>query len=110
MSGFFPEEDSRPGLQTGVASPISDWEGLEDEVGGEADCAFELSCKVCSSHPRFTVRACSVSLLSEEGVSLFSSDCVLPAVDILESTKHKINSCDCQVCHSMCHWCKSLLG
>ena len=111
MSGFFPnEEDSRRGLQPGEASPVSDWEELEDEYGGEADCAFELSCKVCSSQPTFTVRACPVSLLSEEGVSLFSSDCVLPAVDILESTKHKINSCDCEICHTVCHWCKNLLG
>ena len=111
MSGFFSnEEDSSQGLHPEEASASSDWEGLEDDFCGESDCAFELRCKLCLSHPIFTVRACSVSLLSEESVSLFSSDCVLPAVDILESTKHKINSCDCQICHTVCHWCKSLLG
>ena len=51
-----------------------------------------------------------MSLLSEEGVSLFSSDCVLPAVDILESTKAQNKLMRLEICHTVCHWCKNLLG
>ena len=112
MSGFVPDEvGSSFGLQLGEASPISDWEDLEEEEVGEGPGgAFELSCNVCSFQPKFTVRACPVSLVSEEGVSLFSSDTVLPALDIQESRRHKITTCECLISHTTCRWCKSLVG
>ena len=102
MSGFVPDEvGSSFGLQLGEASPISDWEDLEEEEVGEGPGgAFELSCNVCSFQPKFTVRACPVSLVSEEGVSLFSSDTVLPALDIQESRRHKITTCECLISHT----------
>jgi hypothetical protein len=75
---------------------------------------FNLFCNVCpqpenAGKAYFTVRGCPVSLLANEGISLFSSDVCLPSV-LVEAVTRPINTCDCKISTLTCRWCNSPLG
>lgn len=70
--------------------------------------AIVLACIQCQSMT--TVRACSVHLIADEAKKLYSSDAVLPSVNVDLATIHQINSCECQICNMTCTFCKVPLG